>query len=178
VTDYIDRIGRMGACREALVWLGAEGHPDLPSAWAACPYADWLLWLAAQCATPDSAEHRDVVLAAAECAITVLHRVPAGEDRPARAIEAARRWARGEATAEECRLAAIAADAAARAAYAAAYAAAAAADAAYAAAYAADAAARAAAARAASRADTAGAHDLANVVRQYVACPVLLGGAE
>lgn len=49
------------------------------------------------------------------CAVarTVLHLVPAGEDRPRIAIETAGRWVRGTATEQECRAAAAAADAAA-----------------------------------------------------------------
>ena len=40
---------------------------------------------------------------AAQCARTALHLIPAGEDRPRSAIEAAEAWARGHATAADCR---------------------------------------------------------------------------
>ena len=90
-------------------------------------------------------DRRRLVLAACDCADTVQHRVPDGETRPRRALDTARAWARGEATAEQCRDAA--ADAFAASAYAAsAYAA----DASAASAYAADASAYAADASAAS----------------------------
>ena len=77
-------------------------------------------------------DRRRLVLAACACARTVLHLVPAGEDRPRVAIETAERWARGEATLDEVQRAREAAwgayydDDATAATYAAAYAAAAA----------------------------------------------------
>lgn len=68
---------------------------------------------------PDPEVHHALTLWAAECAARVLPlfevRQPA-DDRPRKAIEAARAWARGELTMTECRAAAIAAHAAARAA--------------------------------------------------------------
>jgi hypothetical protein len=95
-----------------------------------------MLWLAAKV----KIDHKQIVLAACDCAETALRHVPEGEDRPRKAIKTARAWARGEATLDEVRTAAYAdADADADAA------AAAAAYAAAAAAYAADAAAAAAA---------------------------------
>jgi len=149
--DYITRIAELGSCGEALDWLRTERHPDLATAWAACHRGDWMLWLAGRVAGPPGDARRvPLVLAACDCAELALVHVPAGEDRPQIAVATARRWARGEATLDEVRTAADAADAYAAAyaavdaayyaAYAAAYAAAdAAADAAYAAAYAADA---------------------------------------
>ena len=173
------------ACEEARDW--ARGYPTLDAAWAACPRGDWMLWLAARAiGEPGSDAHRRLVLAACECARTALPYVPAGEDRPIRAIEIAERWARREAgaTIEHARTAAAFAAAyaayaastaasAARAAFAAASAAraadAAAADAAAdAVAYAAASAARAADAAAADAAADAVAYAAANVVA-YVA---------
>jgi hypothetical protein len=43
-------------------------------------------------------ERRRLVMAACDCAETVLHLVPAGEDRPRKAVETARAWCRGEAS--------------------------------------------------------------------------------
>lgn len=120
-------LAEMGACREAVAWVGTR---TLTEAWAQCERADWMLWLAAKVL-----DRKLLVLAACACARTALVHVPPGEDRPLRAIETAERWARGEATEEEVGVAvddAYAAYAAAAAAYAAAHAA----DAAYAAAYA------------------------------------------
>ena len=76
---------------------------------------------------------QDVVLAACDCAEPALRYVRVGEDRPRKAIETARAWARGEATIEEVRETRRAASDAASAAAATAYAAATAS--AYAAAY-------------------------------------------
>jgi hypothetical protein len=141
------------ACEEARKW--ARGK-TLRQAWAQCPRADWMLWLAGRVGV----DRRQLVLAACACAETALMHVKPGEDRPRKAIETARAWCRGEATIEGVRAAADAAAAyAAYAAYAdAAYAAYAAyadaADAAYAA-YAAYAAAAAYAADDAAYADAA-----------------------
>ena len=143
----------LSACDEAREW-----YDDRPShlAWRQCERGDWLLWIADRLGV----DRKLVVLAACDCAETALKFVPAGEDRPRIAIETARKWASGEATAiKEVR--ADAADAYAAYAYAAyadaAYAAYAAA--AYAAAaYAADAAAAYAAAAYASDATHAAAY--------------------
>lgn len=167
---YIDRIADLGVYPEALAWLRTEAHPDLATAWAACPRADWLIWLAGRCAEPGSAEHRAVVLAAADCAAAVEDLAP--DASAADAVETARRLVRGEATAEECREATRAARAGAAAADAAYVA-----DAARAAAYAADAAyAARAAAEAAyvadAAADAAGRRvDFAAIVRRNIPNP-------
>ena len=52
------------------------------------------------------------MLAACACAETALKYVKPGEDRPHKAIETARAWARGEASIDDVRKAAYAADAA------------------------------------------------------------------
>ena len=105
--DYIDRIAALGACAEAIEWLRASCHPDLATAWAACPRAEWMLWLAARCATPGSAEHRAVVAAAADCAGAVLDLAP-GAAGARRAVEAAQAWAQEEASTADCRHARLA----------------------------------------------------------------------
>jgi hypothetical protein len=111
---YIDEIAKLGACSDAIDWLCAEQHPTFEAAWTACPDGIWLLWYAGRMAGPPGHASRiPLVLAACDCAATVLHLVPAGEERPRRAIEAARAWVRGEATMGEARRAADAADAAA-----------------------------------------------------------------
>lgn len=90
-----------------------RGAPRPRHRLGACPRGDWLLWLAGRCATPGSPGHRAVVAAAADCAEAVLELAPPDEARPRRAVEAARAWARGEATAAECSAAYAAAAAAA-----------------------------------------------------------------
>jgi hypothetical protein len=122
--------------------------------WNCCERGDWLLWIA----TKLEVDRKHVVKAACECAKSVLHLVPEGEERPRKAIEIALEWTEGNASLEDVRSAAAAAYAAAthanahaNASYAASYAAyaarysaayavvyAAAAHAAYASAYAAD----------------------------------------
>ena len=107
------RLSRLHACAEAREW--AKGYPDLASAWAACPRADWMLWLAAKAiGKPGSDAHRRLVLAACACARYALPHVRPGEDRPLAAIEIAERWARREkgVTIEQVHTAAYAAYAA------------------------------------------------------------------
>lgn len=104
---YIDRIAALGACSEAVAWLHAARHPDLPAAWTACRRADWLLWLAARVAAPGSAEHRAVVAAAADCAATALDLAP-GAAGARRAVEAAQAWAQEEASTNDCQQARLA----------------------------------------------------------------------
>jgi hypothetical protein len=63
------------------------------------------------------ADHRLLAVWAADCAQHVLHffeQIQPGDDRPRRAIEQARAWARGEITMTQARAAAFAANAAAR----------------------------------------------------------------
>ena len=96
-----DRLIKMGACEDAVAWVGDR---DITAAWAECQRADWMLWLAGRVVARPL-----VVLAACACARTVLRYVPDGEDRPRVAIETAERWARGEATIAEVRSAAAAA---------------------------------------------------------------------
>ena len=96
------------ACPEAMQWL-ATLDPLLSAyaAWRSCERGDWLLWVAGRVV-----EQRLLVQAACDCAESVLHLVPAGEDRPRVAIETTRRWCVGEATLGEVRHASAAADAA------------------------------------------------------------------
>ena len=115
-------LSRTKACAEAREW--AKGYPDLATAWAACPRADWMLWLAAKAiGEPGSDAHRQLVLAACACARHALPHVKPGEGRPLAAIEIAERWARREegVKLDQVRTAAAAADAYAAAAAAAAY---------------------------------------------------------
>jgi hypothetical protein len=135
-----DRLTELDACQEGLRWVGDR---SLAKAWIECERADWMLW---GC-TMVGVDRRLVVRAAGACARTALQYVPAGEDRPRLAIEAAEAWAdcpsdaaayaanaaarnAADAAYAACAAANAAADAAADAAYAAAYSACAAADAA------------------------------------------------
>ena len=87
---------RLDACEEARDW--AKGK-SLKTAWAKCERGDWMTWLLAN----PKAKRDDRLLRLLACDIvgTVLHLVPAGEDRPRIAIETARRFANGQATAQE-----------------------------------------------------------------------------
>jgi hypothetical protein len=96
---------RLDACAEARTW--AKTQPDLQTAWANCQRGDWMLWLLAR-TTLDQDDPR-LRLMACDFAEAVLHLVPAGEDRPRRAIDMARKFAHGEATREEMSVARAAA---------------------------------------------------------------------
>jgi hypothetical protein len=147
-----DVLADMGACDEALAWVGERTAAE---AWLECPRADWLLWYAARVGV----DRRRIVLAACDCARSVLPLVPSGEDRPRLAIEAAERWASSIASDVAYSVAAYSVAAySAAAAYVAAYAAASAASDAYAAALAASAAAAASASDSASQAQAAQAY--------------------
>jgi len=89
------RLIEMGACSEAVDWVGDK---TLAEAWATCERADWMLWLVSKI---DGSYSPRLRLAACACARTSLKYVPAGEDRPRLAIECAERYARGEATKDE-----------------------------------------------------------------------------
>ncbi len=115
--------------KDATAW--AKARPWL-EAWETCPDARWML----HAAVTVGVDRRLVVRATCACARTVLDRVPAGEERPRRAIETAEAWTRGKATVDQVQQAAYAAFYAANASYAsdaAAYAAFCASDASYAA---------------------------------------------
>ena len=94
-TDWRQALRKQGACDEALAW--AQGYSTFKEAWNKCERPDWLLWWVVKTVMPGSAGHRRLVLVACRCARTALRYVPAGEDRPRRAIVAAEQWARGRA---------------------------------------------------------------------------------
>ena len=90
--DLLATLRRLRACPDAQMWAAAT--PGDPSdLWSTCDRVDWLLWLAAE-----SGIVLPVVLAACDCARTAIGFVPAGEDRPLRAIDVAERIGRGEIT--------------------------------------------------------------------------------
>jgi len=85
-------------------WVESHGGP-LEELWRDCQDGALMLRLAV---TVEVDRHA-VVKAACACARTALQYVPAGEERPRRAIERAEAWARGEETLETVRAAADAA---------------------------------------------------------------------
>ena len=113
--EFSNLLSSLSACHEASEWAGGK---DLKTVWETCERGDWLLWLCVRMIGKEGWPSRqDVVLAACDCAEPALRYVRVGEDRPRKAIETARAWARGEATIEEVRETRRAAsDAAARAA--------------------------------------------------------------
>jgi len=90
-------LSHLGACTDARIW--AKTQPDLETAWRECKRSDWMLWLIAR--TTLSQDDSRLRFMACDFAEAVLIYVPAGEDRPRRAIECARRFAAGDATRAE-----------------------------------------------------------------------------
>ena len=84
----------LGACPDAVEWAGRK-TPE--KAWAMCPRADWLIWIAEKLGVG----WKLPVLAACACARTALKYIPAGENWSRIAIETAEACTRGEATLEQ-----------------------------------------------------------------------------
>ena len=94
------KLTHMGACHEAVEWVG---NRTIQQAWRACKRSDWMLWLLKQIARDDP-RHR---LAAADFAKRVWHLIP---DEPTKLAAA---WAIGAARRGDLDECAAAADAAA-----------------------------------------------------------------
>lgn len=95
-------LGARAGPGEAVPWAEQYG-----SAWstalAACDRREWLTWLAGALMRRGHLDRRVLVRCACACARTALQYVPAGEERPLRAIEVTEAWCRGEATIDEVR---------------------------------------------------------------------------
>ena len=103
-------LAELNACSEARRWAAGK---SLAEVWNTCERGDWLLWLCGHmCGKKGWPTRKQLVLAACACAETALKYVPEGELRPKKAIEMARKWARGKATIQQVREAAGAAEAA------------------------------------------------------------------
>ena len=100
----------LSACKEAVVWSKGRTFAE---AWQQCKRADWMLWLCGKmCGAPGWPTQQQIVLLACECAESSLplfeQRYP-NDQRPRKAIEAARAWANGDGTIEQVRTARAAA---------------------------------------------------------------------
>jgi len=89
-TELQGHLKSLGACPEARLMAG-ERAPQ--QAWDECDNPAWLYWWA--CRTNRNTESM-IILSSCDVARMVLHLVPAGEDRPRLAIEAAERWAKNQ----------------------------------------------------------------------------------
>jgi hypothetical protein len=91
-----DLLRRQNACTKAREFASWK---TLSEAWAACDRADWMFWLCGRMVGETGWPTRqELVLAACACAETVLplfEKKYPNDDRPRKAIEAARGWARG-----------------------------------------------------------------------------------
>jgi len=79
-------ISYLSPCRAAAEWL--ETQPDVVTSWNTCHRGDWMMWLLIKLPV---AKEVSVTLAL-RLARSVLHHMPAGEDHPRLAIEAAEKW--------------------------------------------------------------------------------------
>jgi hypothetical protein len=71
---FIRKLKDIGACSEAVIWAGTQS--DLPTLWANCERADWMLWLAGRKTGESySQERKKLVGCAAECAATAIQYV-------------------------------------------------------------------------------------------------------
>lgn len=103
MTTFTEQLQDLDACPEAIEWVNGR---SLRKCWQVADRGDWMLWLAGGV----DIDRKVLVLAACDCAALALKHVPEGEDRPRKAIETARAWAEGRATAQEVRDAAAHAD--------------------------------------------------------------------
>ena len=110
VNEIITILHTMHACGGSIIWLKTQ--ESWASAWANCERGDWMLWLLGKLSGPAWGEKRKpLVLAACECARLALPYTK--DERVLKCIEIVEAWTRGEASLEQVRAAADAADAAA-----------------------------------------------------------------
>ncbi len=111
--DLAEVLLALGACNDtphdAVPWARPYGG-DWERALAECRHCDWLFWLAARLLSRETGGRDFAVRLACACARSVLHLVPAEEDRTRIAVEATERWVRGDGTEEEARAARSAVD--------------------------------------------------------------------
>ena len=110
----LERLLSFNPCFEAEDFIDSLPKSSPNAIWKKCERADWMLWLCGKLSgESESDSRRKLVLCACECARTALKHVPAGEERPIKAIETAERWARKEGvTLEDVDAAGMAAEAA------------------------------------------------------------------
>lgn len=99
---FIEQLKQHDACEDALEWVGDK---SLPEAWATCQNGDWMLWLLWNFNTNVTDKH--MRLMAVRFAREVQHMMI--DKRSIQALEVAERYANGEATDCELRVAARAA---------------------------------------------------------------------
>ena len=109
MSEVIDFCKTHGACSEGAKW--AAQYKTLAEVWANCQRGDWMIWmLRKRVDVPQTT----LVRLACECAEHVLHVYESkhpNDDRPRRAIEAARAWANDPSEANKTLAAYAAADA-------------------------------------------------------------------
>ena len=94
--QYVKDLEALDACPDFVDWLQEANHPTWEEAWAACPYGDFLIFVAALFSGPVGSPGRvPAVLAACECA-ELVKTAESLDEWPGRwAVEAAREFAAG-----------------------------------------------------------------------------------
>lgn len=82
MTKLCKHLLSVGACREALKWVGTR---TARRAWLECDRANWLVWWAM---STEANRREDVVLVVCQCLRRAALRLPAGENRPQAALAA------------------------------------------------------------------------------------------
>ena len=99
-----DVLTRLGACDEAMEWVGDLGDEmTAGESWEICPRGDWMLWALSAMHRAGYLPRKPLVLAVcatSRCATSHLKGRPA-EAASLAAIEMTERWCRGEATIAE-----------------------------------------------------------------------------
>jgi len=108
------KLTKMGACTNAIEWCGQfTGCNQIQQAWDACKRSDWMLWLLVN----TNHNNRNLQMIACDCAESVLPNYESAypdDDRPRKAIQAARDYVNDKITTEELQAARSAAWSAAR----------------------------------------------------------------
>ena len=89
MTTFTEQLQQMDACQEAIDWVDGR---SLRKCWQVADRSDWMLWLVDKLGICKAEQHE----LACDFAERALKYVPKGEDRPRLAIEAKRKWLKGE----------------------------------------------------------------------------------
>ena len=105
-----DKLKTMGACEDAVEWVGEK---DIKEAWATCHRGDWMLWLCERMkGSKGWPSEKEIMAIGIACARKVQHIMK--DDRSITALDVAQRYVDGNASKEELDAAWDAASAAAR----------------------------------------------------------------
>ena len=87
--QFITKLKELDACSDAIDFV-KENKYTLKQSWKNCTRADWMLWLMCEM---EFATRKVRIHIICDCAATALKYVTKGENRPRKAIDAARQYA-------------------------------------------------------------------------------------